>query len=334
MSLTLPAPASVRAAAQVPAGAPRELDDVAGHPAAGPARAAHAAGGPAPASDGLADRDPLPLPVGAWGHREALDALAEASLVLPVPLRRPRLVSALTTVVLRAGHHAVKVYPPGTDAAHLHRTAHALAGTRTALLPVAGPVVTSSGVVSVSPWLSDRRPVCWAGTGRLLRAFHAEHAHADVPAWDPLRRVVALSADLPDEAAAVLLAARRTLLDALAGLHSPLGVGVVHGDVSPANVMRRPDGPVLIDLDFAARAPREYDLTSAARRFEAGEIDEATYRSFCDAYGTDVRSWEGRVVLDRIALLGGVAFRIWDDRRAGRALDWLDDAVRQWRTAL
>jgi len=108
----------------------------------------------------------------------------------------------------------------------------------------------------------------------------------------------------------------------------------VHGDVSPANVMRRPGGAVLIDLDFAARAPREYDLTSAARRYEAGEIDAATYRDFCEGYGADVRSWDGRVVLDRIAQLGGVAFRLWDDRRAGRALDWLDDAVREWRTAL
>ena len=324
MSLTLPSPAagSLEGTLDVLAPVPQVPAPVA---VLGPMAAV------APADT---ERDPMPLPVGAWGHLEALDALAEARLVLPVPLRRPRLVSALTTVVLRAGQHAVKVYPPGTDAGHLARIADALADTRTALLPVAGPVVTSSGVVSVSPWLTDRRPVCWGETGRLLRAFHAEHTGADVPDWDPLRRVVALAGDLPDDAADVLLAARRALLDALSALHSPLGVGVVHGDVSPANVMRRPGGPVLIDLDFAARAPREYDLTSAARRFEAGEIDAATYRDFCAGYGADVRSWDGRVVLDRIAELGGVAFRIWDDRRSGRSLAWLDGAVREWRTAL
>jgi hypothetical protein len=100
------------------------------------------------------------------------------------------------------------------------------------------------------------------------------------------------------------------------------------------NVMRRAGGPVLIDLDFVARAPREYDLTSAARRFVAGEIDAATYHGFCAAYGADVLPWDGRVVLDRIAVLGGVAFRIWDDTRRGTPLEWLDDAVREWRTPL
>jgi Phosphotransferase enzyme family len=282
----------------------------------------------------VTEHDPLPLPVSTWGAEQALEALAEARLALPMPLRRPRIVSALTTVVLRAGHHAVKVYPPGTDAAHLARIGEALAETRTALLPVAAPVVTSFGVVSVSPWLSDARPVSWAETGELLRRFHTTHEDADVPDWDPLRRLVGLAADLPEEAADVLLAARAELLTALASLHSPLGVGVVHGDVSPHNVMRRSGGPALIDLDFVARAPREYDLTSAARRFVAGEIDAATYRSFCDAYGADVLGWDGRMVLDRIALLGGVAFRIWDDQRKGIALHWLDNAVREWRTPL
>ncbi|WP_258724935.1 hypothetical protein [Cellulomonas sp. NS3] len=83
-----------------------------------------------------------------------------------------------------------------------------------------------------------------------------------------------------------------------------------------------------------ARAPREYDLTSAARRFVAGEIDAAAYRGFRDAYGFDVLTWDGRPVLDRVAELGGVAFRLWDDVHHGRTHDWLDDAVREWRTPL
>jgi hypothetical protein len=228
----------------------------------------------------------------------------------------------------------VKVYPPGTDPQHLARLTTALAGSATALLPVAEPVVTSWGVVSVSPWLTGTRRVGWGATGTLLRRFHTEHADADVPAWDPLRRVVTQADGLPDDAAAVLLGARTALLDALAGLTSPLGTGVVHGDVSPHNVMHAGQVPLLIDLDFAARAPVEYDLTSAARRLDSGEIDRATYRAFCRGYGYDVRGWDGRVVLDRIALLGGVAFRLWDDRRQGAALDWLDDAVATWRTPL
>lgn len=278
--------------------------------------------------------EPLPMPLPAWGAPEALRALAEARLALPVHLPPADVVSALTTVVLRSGEYAVKVYPPGTDPAHLGRIATALAGSATALLPLAPPVVTSWGVVSVWPWLAAAAPVGWAGTGGLLRAFHAEHADADVPRWDPLRRVVTQSRDLPDGAAAVLLEAREVLLAELARMRSPLGVGVVHGDVSPANVLTGAGGPVLIDLDFAARAPLEYDLTSAARRADTGEIDAATYLAFCRAYGHDVRGWDGRIVLDAIADLGGVAFRIWDDRRGGRDLGWLDAALARWRTPL
>jgi len=33
-----------------------------------------------------------------------------------------------------------------------------------------------------------------------------------------------------------------------------------HGDVTPRNVMRSPDGPVLIDWEWAGRYPRQYEL--------------------------------------------------------------------------
>lgn len=285
-------------------------------------------------SPSTAEHEPLPMPLPAWGAAEALLALDEARIALAADLPAADVVSALTTVVLRSGVHAVKVYPPGSDPDHLARIATALAGSSSALLPLGAPVVTSWGVVSVAPWITSAAGVDWAGTGALLRAFHTEHADADVPLWDPLRRVVSQSHGLPDGAAAVLLDARAVLLAELASLRSPLGVGVVHGDVSPANVLVGPGGPVLIDLDFAARAPLEYDLTSAARRADSGAIDPATYLAFCRAYGHDVRSWDGRVVLDAIADLGGVAFRLWDDRRSGRDLGWLDGALARWRTPL
>lgn len=278
--------------------------------------------------------EPLPLPIAGWGAHEALLALEEARLTLPLPVPPGDVVSALTTVVLRCGHLAVKVYPPGTDPAHVARIATALAGSSTAVLPLVPPVVTSWGVVSVAPWRIGSGPVGWAATGALLRAFHAEHADAELPRWEPLRRVVTQAAALPDDVASVLLEARTSLLTELAALRSPLGVGAVHGDVSPANVLSCPDGPLLVDLDFAARAPLEYDLSSAARRADAGEIDAATYLEFCRAYGHDVRSWDGRVVLDAIAALGGVAFRLWDDRRRGADLGWLDDVVPRWRRPL
>ncbi|WP_225755543.1 aminoglycoside phosphotransferase family protein [Actinotalea sp. Marseille-Q4924] len=285
----------------------------------------------------LGDRvEVLPLPTAGWHLADALDALAEARLAMPyLPATDAVVVvSDLTTVVLRLGDHAVKVYPPGTDPAHLGRIVTGLAGSTTALLPTGGPVVTSSGVVLVSPWRAPVRPVDWTETGALLRRFHDDHADADVAAWDPLRRLVTQVDGLADDDARVLLDARRALLDAVADLRPFLAPGVLHGDVSPLNVLRTADGPVLIDIDFVARGPREYDLFSAARRHVTGELDDVAYLGFCRAYGADVRGWDGFAVLDRIGRLGGVAFRLWDDRRHGRPLDWLPTTVSEWRTPL
>lgn len=274
---------------------------------------------------------PLPLPGLSWGATDALAALAEARHSQPVPLPEASVVSALTTVVLRSGQHAIKVYPPGTDPAHLNRLADALAASGTAHLPISRATETPYGVVTVSPWLVAARPVSWAELGRLLRAFHDEHRAADIPHWRPLSRLPEQVRFLPDEQAEVLMEARAILLSALQEVGSVLGHGVIHGDVSPSNVMRSATGPRLIDLDWAARGPLEYDLAAAARRVRNGEISRRTYARFCAGYGHDVRSWPGLPVLDRIADLGGVAFRIWDSRHHGLDLDWVAEEVKVWQ---
>jgi hypothetical protein len=277
---------------------------------------------------------PLPLPARSWGAVQALAALDEARPFLPGGLPDATVVSALTTVVLRAGDHAVKVYPPGTDPAHLDRISTVLAGSSTAHLPTAPAVVTSYGVLTLTPWLSAAGTVTWPELGALLRAFHSEHVDADVPPWSPLSRLASQVAGLPPEWAGVLLAARDQLLEALAEVGSWVGEGAIHGDVSPANVMCTPDGPRLIDLDWVARAPREYDLASAARRVRAGEMSRRTYAGFCTAYGADVRTWAGLPLMDRIADLGGVAFRLWDCRHHGQDLAWVEQELKEWTTPL
>jgi hypothetical protein len=188
--------------------------------------------------------------------------------------------------------------------------------------------------VTLTPWLADAEPVTWPKLGRLLRLFHEEHQGADVPPWAPMSRLAGQVAGLPEEQAGVLLEARDALLRALTETDSELGVGVIHGDVSPYNALRVGRESRLIDLDWVGSAPREYDLSGAARRFRDGEISRRCYARFCAAYGFDVLTWPGLPVLDRIADLGGVAFRIWDDRFHGRTLDWLQDEVSRWRCPL
>jgi phosphotransferase family enzyme len=283
-----------------------------------------------PVGDGV----PLPLPLPGWGAADALAALSQARCLLPLPLPDPTVVSALTTVVLRAGAYAVKVYPPGTDPEHLSHVTAALRGSTAAHLPCAAPVVTDHGVLVLSQWLPAAGPVSWSRLGGLLRSFHDQHADAPMPPWTPLSRLAGQAVLLPPDAAGVLLDAQAALLDALAGVRSELGEGLIHGDVSPSNVMSTPHGPRLIDLDWVARAPREYDLSSASRRFRAGQLSGRTYAGFCRGYGFDVCSWPGLPVLDRIADLGGVAFRLWDSLHHGRDLHWLERELRIWRTPL
>jgi hypothetical protein len=276
----------------------------------------------------------FPLPLPGWGAADAVAALSQAGPMLPVPLADCAVVSALTTVVLRAGAYAVKVYPPGTDPEHLRHLTAALSGSTAAHVPCAPPVVTDHGVLVLSTWQPATGPVSWSRLGGLLRSFHDQHADVPMAPWAPLSRLPGQAALLPPEAAGVLVEARAALLDALAGVRSELGEGLIHGDVSPSNVLGTPDGPRLIDLDWVARAPREYDLSSASRRYRAGEISRRTYAGFCRGYGFDVCSWPGLPVLDRVADLGGVVFRIWDSLHRGRDLRWLDRELRRWRTPL
>ncbi|HET7397126.1 MAG TPA: phosphotransferase [Intrasporangium sp.] len=277
----------------------------------------------------------LPLPTPGWGAAAAVMALDLARPFLPLPLPADvHVLGNLTTVVLRAGAHVVKVYPPGTDPSHLDRLATAFAGSSTAHVPVHGAVATPHGVVTVAPRLRRVAGVSWRRLGALLRDFHEHHAAADLPAWTPLSRLAPQVVGLPDDAAAVLLRARDALLAALREVESELGVGTIHGDVSPSNVLRTVRRPCLIDLDWAAAAPREYDLASASRRYRAGEISPRAYAGFCRAYGYDVLGWPGLPVLDRVADLGGVAFRLWDCRHHGRDLDWLPEELKVWSTPL
>ena len=62
------------------------------------------------------------------------------------------------------------------------------------------------------------------------------------------------------------------------------------------------------------------------------EMDRSTYRGFCRAYGHDVLGWEGLPLIDRVADLAGVVFRLWDSRHHGRDLDWLPGELRLWRS--
>ncbi|WP_435970213.1 phosphotransferase family protein [Streptomyces sp. Qhu_M48] len=64
---------------------------------------------------------------------------------------------------------------------------------------------------------------------------------------------------------------------------------VIHGDAWPGNLVRTPDGPLLMDLERFSLGPTDWDLVSTAVRWQTtGAVTTGEYQHFCKVYGRDV----------------------------------------------
>ncbi|WP_067694461.1 phosphotransferase enzyme family protein [Nocardia jejuensis] len=83
--------------------------------------------------------------------------------------------------------------------------------------------------------------------------------------------------------------------------HVPAGLPwcVVHGDAWSGNVVATDDGTVvLLDLERTSLGPPEWDTVHTAIKCKSlAQIAAPEYRSFCDAYGSDVTTWGGYELL-------------------------------------
>ncbi|MGW2560430.1 phosphotransferase enzyme family protein [Streptomyces sp. NPDC001514] len=136
----------------------------------------------------------------------------------------------------------------------------------------------------------------------LLRQVHALPA---APFALPRRELLAgverwlrLAGDAIDPADATYLRERRDgFAEAAAALTPHLAPGPIHGDALPRNVHVGPDGPVLVDLETFSSDLREHDLVVLALSRDRYGLDPAAYDGFTEAYGWDVRDWDGCAVL-------------------------------------
>jgi len=155
-----------------------------------------------------------------------------------------------------------------------------------------------------------------ADLARLLRAVHAVPAPCrGLPEWDPLtdfdNRVWDTTMTRFDRA--FLLHRSAELATAVAELQFALPTAVLHGDAHLGNVIPGPDGPVLCDFDSCSVGPPEWDLTPVAVADVRFHRPAAHQRDFIEAYGFDVRNWEGFEVLHGIRdlkLIAGVFPRV------------------------
>lgn len=157
-----------------------------------------------------------------------------------------------------------------------------------------------------------------ADLARLLRAVHALAPPQrglpqwGLPQWDPLtdfdNRVRHTTSMAPGDRD-FLLRRSAELAAAVAELRFALPAAVLHGDAHLGNVIPGPEGPVLCDFDSCSVGPPEWDLTPVAVADVRFRRPPAHQRDFIQAYGFDVRDWEGFEVLHGIRdlkLIAGV----------------------------
>lgn len=237
----------------------------------------------------------------------ARDVLATAG-VLPGPAAGARLLALGENAVFAAGDLVVKV---GRDAELLDRAGRELAiaaWLAEAEVPAVRAAEPKALLVEGHPvtvWhrLPDPvRPAEPRDLAELLRVVHALPSPAFALAPRELlggvERWLRLAGDAIDPADAAYLRQRRDGFAAAAAALTPqLPPGPIHGDALPRNVHIGPDGPVLVDLETFSADLREHDLVVMALSRDRYGLPAAAYESFTEAYGWDVREWEGCGVL-------------------------------------
>jgi hypothetical protein len=183
-------------------------------------------------------------------------------------------------------------------------------------LPVDQPVTSHGCVVTFWRYLPQDGPQPGpADLGHLLRALHQlEPPPVQLPVYQPLvsmGRAVESSRAISEEDRAWLRDRCEQLRHAYGQLSFELPEGMIHGDAYRGNLLRDGRRAVLADWDAVSTGPREIDLipTLQAPRFGllANECD-----AFVDAYGQDIRSWDGYTVLRDIRELSTLAALLRD----------------------
>ncbi|MER7407483.1 aminoglycoside phosphotransferase family protein [Streptomyces sp. NPDC000070] len=237
----------------------------------------------------------------------ARDVLAAAG-VLPGAPREAQLLALGENAVFAAGDLVVKV---GRDAELLDRARRELdialwlaeAGVPAVRAAESKPLLVDGHPVTVWHRLPDAvRPAEPRDLAELLRVVHALPAPPfDLPPRDLLggvERWLRLAGDAIDPADAAYLRERRDGFAAQAAALTPhLPPGPIHGDALPRNVHVGPEGPVLVDLETVSADLREHDLVVMALSHDRYGLPDEAYGSFTEAYGWDVREWEGCSVL-------------------------------------
>lgn len=245
----------------------------------------------------------------AWRRRDrGADAAVAAAAALG--LRQPVFVGLHGAALWRSADVMLRVERPAGDAGKLVRLARIAAEAE---VPVAVPLRDDpfhhpAGQVTVWRWVDtdpDRRDAarCFGV------ALATLHGRVDTVAWagagaEPVlamfaRRLEGNLRELHDrggDPGVVRLLEREAWKwssAAAATVPSPLGDVALHGDAHPGNVITTPNGCVLVDWEFAAVGPGEWDHAHVLMHERRGQERAGSYDEFAAGYGHDIRGWPG-----------------------------------------
>lgn len=273
------------------------------------------------------------------GHRE----LGAVCGVLGLDARGARMLPSRSNAVFHLPAEAVVVRLSSATPINEARAAHVVAltswiadhgGPALAPTPHPQPVREAGTVATLWPYLpSPSIPRARDLAGAVRELHHLDAPPPPLPEHQPLARLhEALDLDtardqpvLPTGTREWLLACAARLQHAYDTTATPLGRGLIHGDVQLDNLLQDRDGRwLLIDWDRASHGPRELDLAFAVPdHFHDPDTERA---EFSVTYGYDITAWAGWTLIRDLTELHSLASYL---RRAATNLAARDELHRR-----
>jgi Ser/Thr protein kinase RdoA (MazF antagonist) len=173
--------------------------------------------------------------------------------------------------------------------------------------------------------------------GELVRIFHQGTARLQISLdpWRPLtlsdRQLTECRKHYASDDVRLLTQWSKRIASELDQVQPALPAGVLHGQAEVGNVLFRGGQPVLIDFEQVSIGPREWDLVHTAVSVTRFGRPEQCYRDFVDAYGFDVRTWDGYPTHRRLWELCATTWLMQHDRRSHRVTQEIEVRLQTWR---
>jgi aminoglycoside phosphotransferase (APT) family kinase protein len=282
-----------------------------------------------------------------WSAKDAWGAAAAMCAQAGLPVSRLELLRFGSNAVFGVDEaHVLRIMRPTTSEADVRREIELV--REFGRLDV--PTVRLAGDVAAQPLRAldclgtvwerlaepDRNHV-YRALGQLVRIFHQRTTELHVPLqpWRQLalsnRRLAQQREHYAAEDVRLLTQWSQRIASDLDQIKPALPAGVIHGQAEIGNVLMRAGQPVLIDFEQVSVGPREWDLVHTAvvvTRF--GRPDQC-YRDFADAYGFDVRTWDGYQSYRRLWELCATTWLMQHDRHDRKVAQEIEIRLQTWR---